>query len=104
MSGVAMQRRLYIIPILAVSFILYFTVFGDRGLLRIYHLSREKQEVQRRLETIKGENMKLVREVDALKNDKRYLESIARRDFGMVRKNEVIYQFPQTAPSAKPAE
>lgn len=89
-----MQRRMFIIPILAVTFILYFTIFGERGLLRIYHLNREKQDVQRRLETLKGENMKLVREVDALKNDRRYLESIARRDFGMVRKNEIIYQFP----------
>lgn len=94
-----MLRRKYILPMLGVTFILYFTVFGDRGLLRIYHLSKEKQEVQRRLETLKGENLKLVREVDALKNDRRYLESIARRDFGMVRKNEVIYQFP---PQSKP--
>lgn len=86
---------MYVIPILAVSFILYFTIFGERGLLRIYHLNKEKQDVQLRLETIKGENLKLVREVDALKNDRRYLESIARRDFGMVRKNEIIYQFPQ---------
>ena len=90
-----MQRRMYIIPILAVTFILYFTIFGERGLLRIYHLNKEKQDVQQRLETLKGENLKLVREVDALKNDRRYLESIARRDFGMVRKNEIIYQFPQ---------
>lgn len=86
---------MYIIPILAVTFILYFTIFGERGLLRIYHLNKEKREVQSRLEALKGENMKLVREVDALKNDRRYLESIARRDFGMVRKNEIIYQFPQ---------
>ena len=90
-----MQRRMYIIPILAVTFILYFTIFGERGLLRIYHLNKEKQDVQLRLDAIKGENLKLVREVDALKNDRRYLESIARRDFGMVRKNEIIYQFPQ---------
>jgi cell division protein FtsB len=94
----AMQRRMYIIPAAAIAFILYFTVFGERGLLRIYHLNKERQEVQRRLETIRGENQKLVREVDALKNDRRYLESIARRDFGMVRKNEVIYQFPQQKP------
>lgn len=86
---------MYIIPILAVTFILYFTIFGERGLLRIYHLNKEKQDVQQRLEALKGENLKLVREVDALKNDRRYLESIARRDFGMVRKNEIIYQFPQ---------
>lgn len=96
-----MQKRMYIIPGLAVAFILYFTIFGDRGLLRIYHLNKEKQQVQQRLEAIKGENMKLVREVDALKNDRRYLESIARRDFGMVRKNEIIYQFP---PQQKQAE
>ncbi len=89
-----MQKRMYVIPGLAVAFILYFTVFGERGLLRIYHLNKEKQQVQSRLETIRGENMKLVREVEALKNDRRYLESIARRDFGMVRKNEIIYQFP----------
>jgi len=89
-----MQKRMYVIPGLAVAFILYFTIFGERGLLRIYHLNKEKQQVQLRLEAIRGENMKLVREVEALKNDRRYLESIARRDFGMVRKNEVIYQFP----------
>lgn len=86
---------MYIIPILAVTFILYFTIFGERGLLRIYHLKKEQQDVRLRLEALKGENLKLVREVDALKNDRRYLESIARRDFGMVRKNEIIYQFPQ---------
>ena len=85
---------MYIIPILAVTFILYFTIFGERGLLRIYHLNKEQQDVRLRLEALKGENLKLVREVDALKDDRRYLESIARRDFGMVRKNEIIYQFP----------
>lgn len=90
---------MYIIPILAVTFILYFTIFGERGLLRIYHLNREKQDVQQRLETLKNDNLKLVREVDALKNDRRYLESIARRDFGMVRKNEIIYQFPPKSES-----
>lgn len=89
-----MQRRMYLIPGMAIAFILYFTVCGERGLLSIYHLKKEQHEVQRRLEAIKNENMQLVREVDALKNDRRYLESIARRDFGMVRKNEVIYQFP----------
>jgi len=92
---------MYFIPAAAITFILYFTVFGERGLLRIYHLNNEKQQVQRQMEAIKDENMKLVREVDALKNDRRYLESIARRDFGMVRRNEVIYQFP---PSTKPEE
>ena len=39
--------------------------------------------------------LELKREIVALKSDRRYLESIARKDFGLVRSNEVIYQFPQ---------
>ena len=43
---------------------------------------------------MKAENEKLKREIEALKSDRRYLESIARKDFGLVRRNETIYQFP----------
>lgn len=89
-----MDRRLFAIAAGAILFILFFTIFGERGLLRIYHLNRELQEVQSRIEELKVENDQLKRELDALRSDRRYLESIARRDFGMVRSNEIIYQFP----------
>ncbi len=90
-----MRKRLYLIPAACITFILYFTIFGERGLLRIYHLNREKKEIQQRVDAMRNDNMRLVREIDALKNDRRYLESIARKDFGLVRQNETIYQFPQ---------
>ena len=89
-----MRKRLYFIPAACITFILYFTVFGERGLLRIYHLDREKKDIKQRVDAIRNDNLRLVREIDALKNDRRYLESIARRDFGLVRQNETIYQFP----------
>jgi cell division protein FtsB len=90
-----MQKRFYLTPAAVIIFILYFTVFGDRGLLRINHLHRDRDEMQQRLQELKGENERLRREISALQTDRRYLESIARRDFGLVRSNEVIYQFPQ---------
>lgn len=89
-----MQKRLFLTPAAIIVFILYFTVFGDRGLLRINHLHRDRDEMQKRLLEVKGENDRLKREIAALQSDRRYLESIARRDFGLVRSNEVIYQFP----------
>jgi len=89
-----MRKRMYLIPAGAILFILFFTIFGERGLLRIYHMNQEKQETKKRLEELKAENEKLKREIEALKTDRRYLESIARKDFGLVRKNETIYQFP----------
>lgn len=85
---------MYFIPAGVILFILFFTVFGERGLLRIYHLSRDKQEMEKRVTELKAENDRLRREVEALQSDRRYLESIARHDFGLVRPNETIYQFP----------
>jgi cell division protein FtsB len=101
------DRRFFLIPAGAILFILFFTIFGERGLLRIYHLNREMKEVTARIEELKAENDRLRREVEALRSDRRYLEGIARRNFGMVRKNEIIYQFPtqeqQTAPASPTA-
>ena len=86
---------MYFIPAGCIAFILFFTVFGDKGLLRIYELRQDKNKIDSQLIETKGENEQLKREILALKSDRRYLESVARKDFGLVRSNEVIYQFPQ---------
>jgi cell division protein FtsB len=85
---------MYLIPAGFILLFLSFTIFGERGLLRIYHLNREKDEILARATQLKAENDQLKREIEALKTDRRYIESLARKDFGLVRKNEIIYQFP----------
>ncbi len=90
-----LQKRMYFIPAGCIAFILFFTVFGDKGLLRIYELKQDKNKINTRLSENRNDNEKLKREIVALKSDRRYIESIARKDFGLVRNNEVIYQFPQ---------
>jgi cell division protein FtsB len=84
---------MYLIPAGCLAFILFFTVFGDKGLLRIYELRQDKARIEKRLIEIRGENDNLKREVVALQSDRRYIERIARKDLGLVRSNEVIYQF-----------
>lgn len=90
-----LQKKMYFIPAGCLAFILFFTVFGDKGLLRIYELKQDKQRIDSRLVDTRSENERLKQEIVALKSDRRYLESIARKDLGLVRSNEVIYQFPQ---------
>lgn len=90
-----LQKKMYIIPAGCLAFILFFTVFGDKGLLRIFELKQDKVRIEARLSESRADNEKLKYEIVALKSDRRYLESIARKDFGLVRSNEVIYQFPQ---------
>ena len=95
MFNLPLQKRMYFIPAGCLAFILFFTVFGDRGLLRIFELKQDKAKIEARLADSRDDNEKLKYEIVALKSDRRYLESIARKDFGLVRSNEVIYQFPQ---------
>ena len=95
MFNMNLQKRMYIIPGGCLVFILFFTVFGDKGLLRIFELKQDKNKIEARMADSRTDNEKLKREIVALKSDRRYLESIARRDFGLVRSNETIYQFPQ---------
>jgi cell division protein FtsB len=95
MFNLPLQKKMYIIPVGCLAFILFFTVFGDKGLLRIFELKQDKNKIEERLADSRTENDKMKREIVALKSDRRYLESIARKDFGLVRSNEVIYQFPQ---------
>ena len=90
-----MSKRMFLIPAAFILFILFFTIFGERGLLHINHLSQEKAELQKQADGLKSENDRLRREIEALKTDHRYLESIARRDFGLVKPNEIVYQFPK---------
>jgi cell division protein FtsB len=95
MFNLPLQKRMYVIPAGCLAFILFFTVFGDKGLLRIFELRQDKSKIEARLSESRADNEKMKREIVALKSDRRYLESIARKDFGLVRSNEVIYQFPQ---------
>lgn len=95
MPNLPLEKKMYVIPAGCLAFILFFTVFGDKGLLRIFELKQDKNKIEERLTDSRADNEKLKREIVALKSDRRYLESIARKDFGLVRSNEVIYQFPQ---------
>lgn len=89
-----LQKRMYLIAAGCLAFILFFTVFGDKGLLRIYELKQDKLKTDGQLTEARETNEQLKREIIALRTDRRYLESIARKDFGLVRGNEVVYQFP----------
>jgi cell division protein FtsB len=87
-------KRIYLLLAGCIAVIPFFTVFGERGLLRIFEIRDDMAKVQARLDDTRAENENLKREIVALRGDQRYIESIARKDFGLVRSNEIIYQFP----------
>lgn len=56
---------------------------------RISTLSLEVKELQE-------QNLELTTEIEKLKNDKKYLEEVARSKFGLLKKNEIVFDFKES--------
>ena len=82
---------------IAMFYLLLVVMFGDNGLIEL----NRKQDTHQRLlvenERLTQENLKMYRTIDRLANDPAFVESVARRELGMVRPDELIFKF---APSA----
>ncbi len=85
--------RLNLWPLALVALILGFALFGDRGVLHMLKLSGQKAELTQTLAEFKAQNEGLRVEIASLRGDRRYIERIARTELGMVRDDELVFQF-----------
>ena len=97
-------RKFPLLPILLIALLLGFAVFGDRGLLRALQFSRQKAALEAQVQQLEAENTSLRQEIEALRSDRRTLEGIARRELGMVKEDELVYQFRPGASAGSPEE
>lgn len=67
--------------------------FGEGGFARLHHSEAERQACIERIHKLAAENQLLLHEVDLLRTDMTYLESVARRNLNLIRENEVFYRF-----------
>ena len=69
---------------------LLFIVFGENGLTDLYKLKTKKDNLTTKNEELKKENLSFYREIERLKNDPGYVEDVARKELGVIGKDEVI--------------
>ena len=67
-----------------------FTIFSEHGLVDLNLLRQERNSLQENNEQLSRENLSLSVEIDRLENDPDYIEDVARRELGMIRKDELI--------------
>jgi cell division protein FtsB len=96
---VEMRKKRILFFILFLFLILGFlTFFGDKGILHLLHLQKELAQIKEMNIKTADENQKLREEVRRLQHEKRYIEEIARKELGMVKEGEIIYQFDFPTP------
>ncbi|WP_291317076.1 septum formation initiator family protein [Desulfuromonas sp.] len=88
-----MPQRWSLFPVLLVLVLIGLALFGDKGVLRALQAGRQRDALQREVQGGEEANDALRREIEALRSDRRHIESIARRELGMVKEDELVYQF-----------
>lgn len=92
------QNRLWRAGALIVILGLAWLLFAPgNGLFSIFSRKKELQVMQIETTNLARENIKLQEEVDKMKNDSSYLEEVARRDFGLLKPTERVYDFARPA-------
>ena len=76
-----------------ILFILLYSFFVERGLRKVIIFKKELKKVESYNQSLRDENDVLKETVYLLKNDKKYIEKIARGELGLLRSEELIYLF-----------
>jgi len=79
-----------VLAIMTIFLLLLFIVFGENGITDLYHLKMEKENLSKKNDELKKENISLYREIERLKHDPRYVEDVARKELGVIGKDELI--------------
>ncbi len=87
------KKRILILVLLLFLILGFFTFLGDKGILHLLRLQKELTQIKEANLKMEEENRKLREEVRRLQHEKRYIEEIARKELGMVKEGEIIYQF-----------
>jgi len=87
------KKRLLLLILIPLLILGSLTFFGENGILHLFGLQKELARIKEKNSRLEEENQKLKEEVKRLQSDKRYIEEIARKELGMVKEGEIIYQF-----------
>jgi cell division protein FtsB len=75
-------------------------VYGGNQVLRVTHMRREMESMEREIGTLRSRADELSRTVERLRNDSAAMEKLAREEFGYVRPGETVIRFPPAGRSA----
>ncbi|WP_456388669.1 FtsB family cell division protein [Desulfolithobacter sp.] len=94
------KRRLRQIVVAVIVLVLLWVLFAPGGgYLQYRRLQKELDTLARENMALEEQNDRLRREIKRLQRDEAYLEELARKKYGLLRKNEEVFDFGSPTPS-----
>lgn len=92
-SGSSTGKNMNLLPLGVLLIVLWFALFGERGVLHLHKLTRQKASLVETLAQVEAHNQSLREQIVLLRGDRSYIEHLARTELGMVRDDELVFQF-----------
>jgi len=89
----APRWRLLVAGGVGVAFVAILVV-GGNGLLKVWRMKQQAQDLQRSIQLLEAENDQLARTIERLRDDPAMIEKLAREELGYVKKGEKVLKFP----------
>ncbi len=93
------RRLLHAALIFVTIVLLVDALVGEKGFMEMTRARRRSREVAARLETVRRENARLRDAVRQLSEDPAAIESVARKDLGLIRPGEVLVILKDAKPA-----
>lgn len=84
------QAILLSIAIFSLLAFLLFIIVSEHGLVDLIFLKQGQDRLVENNERLTQKNLSISVEIERLKNDPVYIESVARQELGMIGENEII--------------
>jgi cell division protein FtsB len=95
--------KIYVVFLAALALLLgLILVYSDNGLIRLHELRLEQKRLELDNEQLREENRRLLRNLERIKSDPRYIEDEARKKLGLVRPDETIYRLQDEPEGPRP--
>lgn len=98
-------RKIFILLIAAMSLsFIVNSVLGQKGLLDIYRARRNLETTRLEIQKLRVENEQLRQEIERLETDPAAAEEVARRELGLIRKDEYLIVVDEKRAGAAPGQ
>lgn len=88
------KKNLWRISAVVMGIALLWLLFAPgTGVVALLKKREELRSLEEKTVQLEADNAKLQQDIERLQNDAGYLEEIARKDYGLLRKNEQVYDF-----------
>jgi len=84
-------HRKILILIVIIGVVIF--LFANKNFQTLLILNKEIVQLKQRIAGLEDENKELKEDMEAMKNDPEYIESLAREELGLIKPGETKYRF-----------